>query len=156
MGLLSKAAGKTTGPGYANDSPQPGGPKGPRGGPGPETPGRPFAAWAPLEGLPGDLKNEIIKYHRTYTLIHGMVLAYPPGYDETREGESFIRQLNRITATLGSAVPLPSGHSLLLFSNTLDPELLAHRLAGTLETETAALFQTDDIQTLTDYIRPYL
>jgi hypothetical protein len=152
MGLLSRAAGKTARPGPAEDTPDPGEPKDP----GAEVPADSSALYAPLKGLPGDLKNEIIRYHRTYTLIQGIVLVCPQQYDETREGESFSGRLNRMVAALGSAVPLPSGHGLVLFSNTVDPELLAHRLSGTLETETPAVFQTDDIQTLVDHIRPYL
>jgi hypothetical protein len=156
MGLLSKAIGKTMQsvdtdtkaakkPGNQQD-----------GGESPEKTLKPPPEYALVDGLPGELKNEIIKYHNTYTLVHGIVLAYPKNYDEKKEGESFCGQLNRIVATLGSAVPLPSGHSLVLFSNTVDRDLLAHRLSGSLETEAPVVFQADDIKTLMDYIRPYL
>jgi hypothetical protein len=153
MGLLSKAAGKMT---TENDNKSV-----------PETPdsvgaldgefkAAPPAEYAAAADLPGEIKNEIITYYNTYTLIHGIILSYPKNYDEKKEGETFNQQLNRIIATLGSAVPLPSGHSLVLFSNTIDRELLAHRLSKSLETETPVIFQADDIKTVVDYLRPYL
>jgi hypothetical protein len=109
-----------------------------------------------LHDLPGELKNEIIKYCNTYTLVHGIVLLYPRGYDEQKEGESFNQQVNRIVSALGTAVSLPSLDSLVLFSNTIDRELLAHRLSKSLETTAPVVFQSDTVNSVVDYIRPYL
>jgi hypothetical protein len=109
-----------------------------------------------LDGLPGELKNEIIKYCNTYTSVHGIVLSYPQNYDEKKEGESFNRQVNRIIAVLGTAVPLSSRYSLVLFSNTIDRELLAHRLSRSLKAETPVIFQSDNAASVVEYIRPYL
>jgi hypothetical protein len=109
-----------------------------------------------VRNLPGELKNEIIKYCNTYTLVHGIVLLYPKGYDEKKEEESFNQRVNRIVSALGTAVPLPSGDSLVLFSNTIDRELLAHRLSKSLETAVPVVFQSDTVNSVVDYIRPYL
>ncbi|MDR2746348.1 MAG: hypothetical protein LBB77_02780 [Treponema sp.] len=106
--------------------------------------------------LPGELKNEIIRYCNTFTSVHGIVLSYPKNYDEGKEGESFIQQVNRIIAALGTAVPLSSRYSLVLFSNTIDRELLAHRLSRSLETEIPEIFQSDNVASVVEYIRPYL
>lgn len=106
--------------------------------------------------LPGELKNEIIRHCNTFTSVHGIILSYPKNYNEKKEGESFIRQLNRIISALGTAVPLSPRYSLVLFSNTIDRELLAHRLSRTLETETPVVFQSDNVASVVEYIRPFL
>jgi hypothetical protein len=115
-----------------------------------ETPG------FPESGIVGELESEIARYCNTFTSVHGIVLSCPKNYDENKEGESFIRLLNRILAALGTAVPLSSGYSLVLFPNTIDRELLAHRLSRSLETETPVVFQSDNVASVVEYIRPYL
>jgi hypothetical protein len=85
-----------------------------------------------------------------------MILSYPKKYDEKKEGESFNRQVNRIIAVLGTAVPLSPRYSLVLFSNTIDRELLAHRLSRSLKTEVPVVFQSDNPAQVVEYIRPYL
>jgi hypothetical protein len=147
MGLLSKAAAKITvsgnlplieeeqGPGDLIEPP-------------PE--------YASVHGLPGELKNEIIKYCNTFTSVHGIVIAYPHDYDEKEEGESFCNQVNRITAALGTALPLSARYTLVLFSNTVDRELLAHRLSRSLETETPVVFLADNVDAVVEFIRPFL
>jgi hypothetical protein len=109
-----------------------------------------------VDGLPGELKNEIVKYCNTYTSVHGMILSYPQNYDEKKEGESFNRQVNRIIAVLGTAVPLSPRYSLVLFSNIIDRELLAHRLSRSLKTEVPVVFHSDNPAQVVEYIRPYL
>ncbi|MDR0670246.1 MAG: hypothetical protein LBF95_09210 [Treponema sp.] len=106
--------------------------------------------------LPGELQNEIIKYCNTFTSVHGIVLACPRSYDEEKERETFCGQVSRIVAALGSAVPLSSRHILVLFSNTIDRELLAHRLSKSLETEAPVVFQADNVNAVVEYIRPFL
>jgi hypothetical protein len=140
MGLLSKAAGKTveTAPrAKRNTAPIP-----------PE--------YEAVDGLPGELKNEIIKYCNTYTSVHGIVLPCPKKYDAEAEGETFNQQVNRIIAAMGSSVPLPSGHSLVLFSNTIDRDLLAHRLSKSMETEILTVFIADNVEMVVNQIRPFL
>jgi hypothetical protein len=110
-----------------------------------------------VDGLPGELKNEIIKYCNTYTSVHGIVLTNPEKrQEEAGEDEPFYQQVNRIVAALGSAVPLPSRHILVLFSNTIDPDLLAHRLSNSLETKALRVFRADTVETVVNQIRPYL
>jgi hypothetical protein len=149
MGLLSRAAEKADSAASAD-----GGPinKKRGGGRGASVP----PEYKAVDGLPGELKNEIIKYCNTYTSVHGLVISYPPKYDAEKEGESFNQQLNRIITALGTAVSLPSRHSLLLFSNTIDQELLAHRLSKSLEAEIPVVFQSDNAASVVEYIRPYL
>jgi hypothetical protein len=106
--------------------------------------------------LPGELKNEIIRHCNMFTSIHGIIVSYPKNYNEEKEGESFIQQLNRITAVLGTAVSLSPRYSLVLFSNTVDRELLAHRLSRTLKAETPVVFQSDNVASVVEYIRPFL
>lgn len=149
MGLLSRAAEKVDAAASAD-----GGPIGKKRGGGREVPVPP--EYEAVDGLPSELKNEIIKYCNTYTSVHGIVISYPPHYDAEKEGESFNQQLNRIITALGTAVSLPSGHSLILFSNTVDQDLLAHRLSKSLEAEIPVVFQSDNAASVVEYIRPYL
>ncbi|MDR3172685.1 MAG: hypothetical protein LBU19_00415 [Treponema sp.] len=150
MGLLRKAVEKKQNSAKGADRPPPRNEQKPRG----EIPVPP--EYKAASGLPGELKNEIIKYCNTFTSVHGIVLSYPKNYDEKKEGESFTGQLNRIIAALGTAVPLSPRYSLVLFSNTIDRELLAHRLSRSLETETPVVFQSDNVASVVGYIRPYL
>jgi hypothetical protein len=159
MGLLSKAAAKIK---VSGDLPR-GDPAvesaaAPDGGWGPEGefPVEPPPEYALVHGLPGALKNEIIRYCNTFTSVNGIILAYPPNYDEKKEGESFCNQVNRMTAALGTAIPLSARYSLVLFSNTVDRELLAHRLSRSLETEVPVVFQADNVNAVVEYIRPFL
>jgi hypothetical protein len=147
MGLLSKAVEKTQGSAKTAEG-------GKRGKIRENAPVPP--EYQAVDGLPGELKNEIIKYCNTYTSVHGIVLSYPRHYDEKKEGESFNRQVNRIIAVLGTAVPLSPRYSLVLFSNTIDRELLAHRLSRSLKTEVPVVFQSDNAASVVEYIRPYL
>ena len=141
MGLLSKAAARTARPGRGPDN-------GNSVGVPPE--------YALVCILPGELQNEIIKYSNTFTSIHGIVLACPRNYDEEKERETFCGQVSRIVAALGSAVSLSSRHILVLFSNTIYLELLAHRLSRSLETEVPVVFQADNAKAVVEYIRPFL
>jgi hypothetical protein len=159
MGLLSKAAAKikVSGSLPRGDPPAEAVPVVEEGwGPDRELPLEPPPEYASAHGLPAELKNEIIKYCNTFTSVNGIILAYPRNYDEKKEGESFCNQVNRMTAALGTAIPLSARYSLVLFANTVDRELLAHRLSGSLETEVPVVFQADDVNAVVDYIRPFL
>ncbi|MDR1443865.1 MAG: hypothetical protein LBI94_03190 [Treponema sp.] len=121
-----------------------------------ESPAELSAEYTLTHGLSGELKNEIVKYCNTFALIHGIILAYPQNYDENKEGESFYNQVSRITAALGVAVSLSARYVLVLFSNIIDRELLAHRLSKSLETEVPAVFQADNADKVVEYILPFL
>jgi hypothetical protein len=112
--------------------------------------------YAPVSKLSPELRNEIVKCCNTYTSVHGIVLACPRNYDEEKERETFIEQLNRVVSALGIAVPLSPRYCLVLFSNTVDRELLAHRLSKTMETEAPVVFQADNLNAVVEYIRPFL
>ncbi|MDR2136444.1 MAG: hypothetical protein LBO76_07500 [Treponema sp.] len=142
MGLLNKAAGKIKAREARGGIPEGGNPA--------------PSEYASVRNFPGELQNEIIKYCNTFTSVHGIVLAYPPDYDEKKEGEPFCGQVNRIVAALGSAVPLSPRHTLVLFSNTVDRELLAHRLSKSLAAEVPVVFQAESVDIVAEYIRPFL
>ncbi|MDR0401254.1 MAG: hypothetical protein LBH51_10005 [Treponema sp.] len=145
MGLLDKAADiKTSFTGPADK------------GPGLEDRGADGGSPLSPEGLPEELKSAITKYCDTYTSVHGIVISDPPNYDAKEAGESFDHQLNRVVAAFGTAIPLSSRRNLVLFSNTIDRELLAHRLSKSLEGEIFVVFQSDTTASVVDYIRPYL
>jgi hypothetical protein len=153
MGLLDKAAGKIKVSGIApGRNSIPAGPVNMDN----DAPVEAPPEYAPVRGLPGALQNAIIRYCNTFTTVHGIILAYPPNYDEGKEGEPFCEQVNRLVTAFGTAVPLSSHHILVLFSNTIDRELLAHRLSKSLETEVPVVFQADNLKIVVEYIRPFL
>jgi hypothetical protein len=152
MGLLDKAAAKIIAFGDRPAARPAGLPAGDRAAAGGESP----AGAASFRKLSRELQNEIVKYCNTFTSVHGIVLRYPRNYDEEKEGEPFCRQVDRIVAALGAAFPLSSRHVLVLFSNTVDRELLAHRLSKSLDTEAPAVFQADSVNIVVEYIRPFL
>jgi thymidine phosphorylase len=84
--------------------------------------------------------------------VQGIVLELPGGL----RAEEFSLRVNHMVSALGAAVALPSRHSLVLFSGTIDQELLAHRLSKSLKTKALSVFTADNAQAVPDIIRPYL
>ncbi|GHU96078.1 hypothetical protein FACS189479_09750 [Spirochaetia bacterium] len=84
--------------------------------------------------------------------VQGIVLELPavPGTEE------FSVRVNRAVTALGAAAALPSRRCLVLFSGAIDRDLLAHRLSKSLNTQALAVFMADNIQAVSDKIRPYL
>ncbi|GHV14374.1 hypothetical protein FACS189491_10610 [Spirochaetia bacterium] len=83
--------------------------------------------------------------------VQGIVLELPGG----RDSEEFSAQVNRMVSVLGAVKTLPSRHCLVLFSNTIDRELLAHRLSKGLKTRVLSAFTADTMQAVPAIIRPY-
>jgi hypothetical protein len=106
---------------------------------------------ASAEGSGEGIQQEIQKFYGSYASIQGIVLEQPalPGDKE------FSVQVNRIVSSLGTAMALPSRRCLVLFSNTIDRELLAHRLCKSLKTQALSVFMADNVQAVSDIIRPY-
>jgi hypothetical protein len=100
-----------------------------------------------------DIQKEIQKFYGSYASIQGIILELPalPG------DEDFSSQVNRIVSALGTAMALPSPRRcLVLFSNAIDRDLLAHRLCKSLKVRALAVFMADNVQAVSDIIRPYL
>jgi hypothetical protein len=90
--------------------------------------------------------------------VQGIVLELPGGinFPAAPRDKAFSAQVNRMVCALGTAAALPSGRCLVLFSHTLDRELLAHRLSKSLKTQALSVFAADNLEAVPDIIRPYL
>jgi hypothetical protein len=89
------------------------------------------------------IQREIQKMYGNRGSMQGIVLG------------EFSARVNRMVSALGAARALPSRRCLVLFPNSIDRELLAHRLSKSLNTEVLAVF-TADAQAASKLIRPYL
>ncbi|GHV10367.1 hypothetical protein FACS189485_23440 [Spirochaetia bacterium] len=94
------------------------------------------------------LQREIQKMYGNRSSMQGIVL-------EGSRLPEFSARVNSMVSALGAATALPSRRCLVLFSNSVDRELLAHRLSKSLNTEVLAVF-TADVQAVSKLIRPYL
>ncbi|MDR0377261.1 MAG: hypothetical protein LBH70_05655 [Spirochaetaceae bacterium] len=88
---------------------------------------------------PEDLRDSILRYWPN-SPCQGIVLG-PPEYLEEAGFEKFFAAADSMSASFGKAVGLPSKNILILFSKTLDRELLTHRLTKSLKTRVVASFE---------------
>jgi hypothetical protein len=105
------------------------------------------------------VQGEIKRLYGDRAAVQGIVLELPAGINPPSaalEAEKFSVQVNRMVSALGAAMGLPSRRCLVLFSNTIDRELLAHRLSKSLKTPVLSAFMADNAQAVPDIIRPYL
>ncbi|GHV92122.1 hypothetical protein AGMMS50268_26250 [Spirochaetia bacterium] len=99
-----------------------------------------------------DIRQKVEKWYGSSIPIQGIVLDLPalPGDEE------FSVRVNRMVTSLGIAMALPSRRCLVIFPNTVDRELLAHRLCRSLKTAAPSVFVADNVQALPNMIRPFL
>jgi hypothetical protein len=91
--------------------------------------------------------EKIRQYHAHHARFQGIVLKSPV--------RDFAGQVSRMVSSFGSVFPLPPEKCLILFPETVDWELLAHRLSKSLNIRVLYLFPADDpgmaLQDLTPY-----
>ncbi|GHV61043.1 hypothetical protein AGMMS49587_04140 [Spirochaetia bacterium] len=112
------------------------------------------------EAFQGEIKKLYGAAHMSGAAsVQGILLELPAGINPPSaawEAEKFSVQVNRMVSALGAAAALPSRRCLVLFPNTIDRELLAHRLSKSLKTAALSVFTADNVQAVSDIIRPYL
>jgi hypothetical protein len=101
------------------------------------------------------LEAAIAQYHKINSRFNGIVLDLPTGTAEDK-AEDFNKAVYNMAALLGITIALPSGRSLILLPAPLDKELIAHRLAHSLNTKALMVFKAESPGEALDLIRSYL
>jgi hypothetical protein len=108
----------------------------------------------PAGGIQTALADEIRRYHKGCASFQGIVLESPRGDGETKT--DFTEKVSRMVSSFSSVFPLSRGNCLMLFPETMDRELLAHRLSKSLTVRVLRHFQADDPGMAMIQLGPYL
>jgi hypothetical protein len=92
----------------------------------------------------GDAEYEIREYHKNQPSFQGIVLKI-----------AFDQKLSRMLSGLGAAGFLSPENTLVLIPETVDRELLAHRLSKSLNAQVLYQFEADDPGKALDLLEPY-
>ncbi|MDR2258829.1 MAG: hypothetical protein LBE14_06745 [Treponema sp.] len=107
----------------------------------------------------GQSREEIARglrqYHTNHPSFQGILLE-PPRKERGEAKNGFTERVSRMVSSFGSVFPLPPGNCLVLFPETIDRELLAHRLSKSLDSQVLRHFQADDPGTAIIQLGPYL
>jgi hypothetical protein len=114
----------------------------------------PAEAKDPAGRIQENLAEEIRQYHTGHPLFQGILLG-PPG-ERGGNPADFAGRVSRMVSSFGVAFPLPPGNCLVLFPETMDRELLAHRLSKSLKTQALHHFRADDPGAAAAQLGPYL
>ncbi|MFP3089102.1 hypothetical protein LQZ21_02105 [Treponema sp. TIM-1] len=98
------------------------------------------------------IEEEFIQYHTAHGVLSGIIFETP----ENMEYRGFNDELSAITASFALTLPLPPFRCLILFPSSIDKELVAHRISGTLKTEVCFLFESENPEGAFESLRPYL
>jgi hypothetical protein len=99
--------------------------------------------------------DEIRQYHSSHASFQGIILEIPQG-ENGETAADFSEKVFRMISAFGSVSSLPAGNCMALFPETIDRELLAHRLSKSLKTRMLYHFQADDPGMAMAQIGPYL
>jgi hypothetical protein len=102
-----------------------------------------------------EIRNSITNYVRDTKKFHGIVLDLPKDAADEQSREVFYSQVEEMIPPLGKTVKLPK-HSLVLFPDSLDRELIGHRLANSLHTSVQIDFAANKADDALKLIHPYL
>jgi hypothetical protein len=102
------------------------------------------------------LEERLKDHFGSNTSIQGIVFEIPPDFAAKEGAEDLDLVMNRIIASLGSALILPSGRVLALLSDTADRELTANQLKKSINAKILAVFSAGEASKVSEYIGPYL
>lgn len=122
-------------------------------------PGRTAAAQVPAahpQGVAGmEAVREMIRaYWLQHSSCQGIVLG-PPNYTGEEDFKKFFAAAISAASSFGKIICLPSKNILILFSKTLDRELLTHRLTRTLRTRALTSFEAESPGEVLSRIQSY-
>ena len=94
-----------------------------------------------------DLKATLEQYHKLYSSMGGIIIKI---------SKEEIPQLNPMVSHFALVEDLATGHCLILFPESLDRDLIAHRLEKNLNTEIPLIFSAKNPAEVLEKIRQYL
>jgi hypothetical protein len=98
--------------------------------------------------------EELLKYGKDRAGFQGIVLSPP---EDTNTGSAaFTNQVSAMVHSFGTALPLASSGSLILFDSAKDRELICHRITKTLGVRALFNFAADSPKAAYQLIQPYL
>jgi hypothetical protein len=96
--------------------------------------------------------EELLKFGKGRPGFQGIVLSPP----EDTGAAAFTRQVSAMVHSFGTALPLASAGSLILFDVSKDRELICHRITKTLGVRALFNFAADSPKDAYQLIQPYL
>jgi hypothetical protein len=100
----------------------------------------------------GQIKKELIQYQRTHGVFCGIIFEAP----EPNEYQGFIEQISAMTVFFALTLPLPVYRCLILFSSSIDKELVAHRISKILNTKVRLIFESESPEKAFESFQSYL
>jgi hypothetical protein len=100
------------------------------------------------------VEANLTQYHKMNPAFSGILVDVPKTFTEA-EREGFPHTVARMTSLFGLVTALPSGRSLVLLPQSMDRDLIAHRLRASLKTETLEVFSADIPGEALKILKPY-
>jgi hypothetical protein len=105
--------------------------------------------------FPPELEKELSRFYRTSPSSAGIVLEASPNLPEA-EGPLFQERLLSMVSLIGTAVALAPRRSLVLLPAGMDRELIAHRIAKSLDAKSLLVFEAGSPGKALSAIHPFL
>jgi hypothetical protein len=109
----------------------------------------------PLQKTKDGFEEILEQYHSSNSSIGGMIIEIPEDLRKLEDKEG-IKKISSMVSHFAMAEELSSGRCLVLFPESLDRELIAHRLKNNLGTDIPLIFSTGSPAETLQKIRPYL
>jgi hypothetical protein len=100
----------------------------------------------------GQIKDELVRYHRAHGVFSGIIFEAP----QPNEYQGFTEQVATMTAFFALTLRLPVFRCLILFPSSIDKELVAHRIAKSLNTRICLIFQSESPEGAFESFRSFL
>jgi len=99
--------------------------------------------------------NRFSKKHSRFSIIFG----FAPNEKKKGKNQEYLADLGRMVSDMGEVIPLAkrdAGRSLILLPESMDRELIAHRIDASLNIKTVVAFDTDNPADAMEKLRIYL
>jgi hypothetical protein len=104
---------------------------------------------------PTTLEGKIAQYHRIYTVFSCILLEVPESAGE-KDKNAFHEAMLKAINLAGSVIALSAGNPLILLPQSMDRELILHRLTKSLNVKPILSFETDSSESALKQLQPFL
>jgi hypothetical protein len=126
--------------------------------------------FGPAKPEEGTVREALLNYGLNNPVYQGIVLEMPeptamprtvgPQAEvlpaDTGQFEKYFNLVSFMVASFGNTIRLPTNRALILLPGTKDRQLIGHRLAKTLQTNTLADFEAENPDQALSRIQPFL